>query len=89
MVVSTDSIALLELSVVANTEHHLLAARNFKATPIGNYVSGPPPASFSTESEFSEIHREYARIRFLKKLDFRNKYWAATNMLNLTTYVSL
>ena len=61
----------------------------YKATPIGNYVSGPPPASFFTESEISEIHGEYARIRFLKKLDFRNKYWAATNMLNLTAYVSL
>ena len=54
-----------------------------------NYVSGPPPASIFTESEISEIHGEYARIRFLKKMDFRNKYWAATNMLNLTAYVSL
>ena len=60
-----------------------------KATPIGNYVSGPPPASFFTESEISEMHGEYARIRFSTKLDFKNKYWAAINMLNLTAYVLL
>ena len=27
-----------------------------KATPIGNYVSGPPPASYFGECEISEIH---------------------------------
>ena len=35
VVVSTDSITLLELSVVTNTEHHLLAARNHKEDRYG------------------------------------------------------
>ena len=52
---------------------------------VGNYVSGPPPASFFTESEISEIHGEYARIRFLKKLDFRNRYWVQTCCLRSVT----
>ena len=37
-----------------------------------------PSASFFGECEISEIN---ARINFLKNLDFRNKYWAATSML--------
>ena len=37
VLVSTDSIMLLELSVVTNTEHHLLAARNRKKIAMVRY----------------------------------------------------
>ena len=38
MLVSTDSIVLLEPSVVTNTQHHLLAARNCKEDIYGSLL---------------------------------------------------
>jgi len=49
-----------------------------KATPIGNYVSGPPPASFLKNVKFQKymgLYGENARISILKNLNFRNKCW--------------
>ena len=45
----TSTVALLELTCPLDSDHHLEAARTRKATPIGNYVSGQPPASFFGE----------------------------------------
>ena len=47
VVVSTDSITLLELSVVTNTEHYLLAARNRKEDRYGSLLTDLQQAGFS------------------------------------------
>ena len=43
---------------------------NIKAITIGNYVSGPLPASFLGKREISEIHGENSQIKILKQQDF-------------------
>ena len=55
MVVSTDSIALLELSVVTNTEHHLLAARNRKEDCYGSLLTDLQQAGFSVNLVTIEV----------------------------------
>ena len=59
-----------------------------KATPIGNYVSGPSPASifgndYVNLRNAEEIHGKYPH-QILKKTEFRILLWVTTNMLNLT-----
>ena len=56
-----------------------------KATPFGDYVSGPPPACIFENMRKCMVN---ARIRFLKRTDFRIISWATTNMLNLTAYMT-
>ena len=55
MVVSTDSIALLELSVVTNTEHHPLAARDRKEDRYGSLLTDPQQAGFSVNLVTIEV----------------------------------
>ena len=55
VVVSTDSIALLELSVVTNTEHHLLAARNRKEDRYGSLLTDLQQARFSVNLVTIEV----------------------------------
>ena len=46
VLVSTHSIALLELSIVTNTEHHLLAVRNCKEDRYGSLLTDIQHAGF-------------------------------------------
>ena len=55
MLVSTDSIVLLELSVVTNTEHHLLAARNHKEDRYGSLLLDLQHAGFSVDLVTIEV----------------------------------
>ena len=55
MVVSTDSIALLELSVVTNIEHHLLAARKCKEDHYGSLLTYLQQAGFSVNLVTIEV----------------------------------
>ena len=55
VVVSTDSITLLELSVVTNTEHHLLAARNRKEDCYGSLLTDLQQAGFSVNLVTIEV----------------------------------
>ena len=55
VVVSTDSIALLELSVVTNTEHHLLAARNRKEDRYGSLLTDLQQTGFSVNLVTIEV----------------------------------
>ena len=55
VVVSTDFIALIELSVVTNTEHHLLAARNRKEDRYGSLLTDLQQAGFSVNLVTIEV----------------------------------
>ena len=56
MLVSTDSIVLLELSVVTNTQHHLLAARNCKEDHYGSLLLDLQHTGFSVDLVTIEVH---------------------------------
>ena len=55
VVVSTDSITLLELSVVINTEHHLLSARYRKEDRYGSLLIDLQQAGFSGNIVTNEV----------------------------------
>jgi len=68
-------------------EHTTLLPQGNMATPIGNYVSSPPPTCIFENMTIWEIPIKYmvnACIRLLKRTDFRIIPWATTNMLSLT-----
>jgi len=55
MLVSTDSIVLLELSVVTNTQHDFLAARNFKEDGYGSLLLDLQQAGFLVDIVTFEV----------------------------------
>jgi len=55
MLVSTDCIVLLELSVVTNTEHHLLAARYHKEDRYGPLLNDLEQGRFSVNLVTIEV----------------------------------
>ena len=55
LLVSTDSIMLLELSVVTNTQHHFLAARNRKEDRYGSLLLDLQHAGFLVDLVTIEV----------------------------------
>ena len=55
MLVTADSIVLLVLSVVTNTQHHFLAARNRKEDRCGSLLLDLQHAGFSVDLMTVEV----------------------------------